>query len=310
MHEAKRAGKNQVRFFTPRFADAARERLEMETRLRTALSLSEFKLQFQPQFASGRWCPSRFEALIRWYPRDGQPVEPKKFIPIAEQNGLIVPIGTWVLHEACRQCAAWQNGKLTGAGVAVNVSASQFACRDFVDIVVRTLEATRLAPHLLELELTERVLLQDVKESVQTLTILRNLGVTIALDDFGTGYSSLSYLQNLPLDTLKIDRSFLIETGSRKQGAAILRCIVDLAHTLGLRVVAEGVETSAQLDLLGSLGCDEIQGFFLGGPLFEVASTADTGIWNPACFGAAASPPWAAARATEPMREELSTEYA
>ena len=140
---------------------------------------------------------------------------PLKFIPIAESNGLIVPIGAWVLHEACRRCADWQKGSLRGAGVAVNVSALQFACADFVDHVKHCLGSTGLAPHLLELELTESVFLQDVRTSVRILTQLRNLGVTIALDDFGTGYSSLSYLQNLPIDALKIDRTFLLEAESR-----------------------------------------------------------------------------------------------
>jgi diguanylate cyclase (GGDEF)-like protein/PAS domain S-box-containing protein len=270
MHEAKRAGKNQLSFFIPRFAEIARERLGMETRLRKAVALSEFNLQFQPQFASGKSRPSRFEALIRWFPPDDQPINPLHFIPIAEQNGLIIPIGTWVLREACRRCADWQTGNLRGAGVAVNVSALQFACPDFVEIVVRTLESTGLPPHLLELELTESVFIQDVKESTRTLTKLRNLGVTIALDDFGTGYSSLGYLQNLPLDALKIDRSFLTETESRQRGAAVLRCVVELAHTLGLRVIGEGVETTAQLDLLVSLGFDELQGFLLGIPSFDL----------------------------------------
>jgi diguanylate cyclase (GGDEF)-like protein/PAS domain S-box-containing protein len=271
MHEAKRAGKNQLRFFTPEFSDAASERLEMESRLRRALALSEFKLQYQPQFASGRSRPSRFEALIRWYTPDAQPVAPLKFIPVAEQNGLIVPIGAWVLREACRQCAAWQTGGLKGAGVAVNVSALQFVRPDFVDLVIGTLESTGLPPHLLELEVTESVFIQDVKESALKMTKLRSLGVTIALDDFGTGYSSFSYLQNLPIDTLKIDRSFLTENEGRPRGVAVLRCFVELAHALGLRVVGEGVETITQLDLLCSLGCDEFQGFLLGRPSFEVS---------------------------------------
>lgn len=264
MHEAKLAGKNQIRLFKPEFSDAANERMEMESRLRRALALSEFKLQFQPQFASGISRPTRFEALIRWYPLDAQPIAPLKFIPIAEQNGLIVPIGTWVLGEACRQCVAWQTGNFRGVGVAVNVSAHQFAKPDFVEIVLRALESTGLPPHLLELEVTERVFIQDVKESALRITELRNLGVTIALDDFGTGYSSLSYLQNLPLDALKIDQTFLTENLGRPPGVAVLRCIVELAHTLGLRVVAEGVETIGQLDLLRSLGCDEFQGNFEG----------------------------------------------
>ena len=272
-HEAKRAGKNEIRFFTAGFADAAFTRLDIETRLRSALSRSEFKLQFQPQFPSCGSRPSRFEALIRWCSSDGHLIAPAKFIPIAEQNGLIVPIGEWVLREACRQCADWQTGNLMGAGVAVNISALQFASPGFVEVVARTLESTGLSPSLLELELTESVFVQDARASSRTLTRLRSLGVTIALDDFGTGYSSLSYLQNLPIDSLKIDRTFLVEAEDRLEGAAVLRCVVELAHALGLRVVGEGVETAAQLDLLNSLGCDEIQGFLLGRPSFDVGDT-------------------------------------
>ena len=150
-----------------------------------------------------------------------------------------------------------------------------------METVARTLESTGLPAHLLELELTESVFIQDVKKSVLTLTKLRNLGVTIALDDFGTGYSSLSYLQNLPLDALKIDRSFLTEAENRLKGAALLRCIIDLAHTLGLRVIGEGVETSAQLDLLCNLGCNEFQGFLFGRPSFDVFGDVKVETWSP-----------------------------
>jgi EAL domain-containing protein (putative c-di-GMP-specific phosphodiesterase class I) len=197
-----------------------------------------------------------------------------------------VPIGNWVLREACSQCAGWQTGNLWGVGVAVNVAAAQFACPDFLETVVRMLESSGLPPHLLELELTESVFIKDVKESARKLTKLRNLGVTIALDDFGTGYSSMSYLQNLPLDALKIDRSFLIATAGRQQGAAVLRCIVELAHALELRVVGEGVETTDQRDLLGSLGCDELQGFLLGRPSFDVVHASYKGTWDPVDLGA------------------------
>jgi EAL domain-containing protein (putative c-di-GMP-specific phosphodiesterase class I) len=291
MYEAKRAGKNQLMFFTPVFAAAAREQLEMETQLRKALAQSEFKLQFQPQFASGKSRPTRFEALLRWYPPDEKPIPPLKFIPTAERNGLIVPIGKWVLSEACRQCSGWQAGNLKGVGVAVNVSAAQFVCPDFVESVAQTLESAGLPPQLLELELTESVVIRDVKASVQILTKLRNLGVTIALDDFGTGYSSLSYLQNLPLDAMKIDRSFLLEAENRPRGTAVLRCVVELAHTLGLRVVGEGVETTAQLSLLGRLGCDEIQGFLLGRPSFDVAKAVSGAIWKPGYAAAGTTAP-------------------
>jgi len=278
MHEAKRAGKRQIKFFSTGFADAARERLDLETKLRRALARSEFKLKFQPQFAAGRSRPSRFEALIRWYPPDEQPIPPLKFIPLAEQNGLIVPIGTWVLQEACQRCADWQTGNLKGTGVAVNVSALQFVRPDFVELVALTLELTGLRSQLLELELTESVFIRNMTTSDGTLKRLRSLGVTIALDDFGTGYSSLSYLQTLHIDALKMDRGFLMEALGGKRGAAVMQCVVEMAHALGLRVIAEGVETTAQLDFLASLGCDEIQGFLLGRPSFE--SGWPSGSWS------------------------------
>jgi EAL domain-containing protein (putative c-di-GMP-specific phosphodiesterase class I) len=246
----------------------------METHLKRALAQSEFRLQFQPQFASGETQPLRYEALLRWYPSETLAVPPGRFIPIAEENGLIVPIGTWVLGEACRQAAEWQIGALKGVGVAVNVSAAQFARPDFIKVVKQALRSTGLLPHLLELELTERVFMRHEKESIRTLTQLRKLHVTIAIDDFGTGYSSLSYLQNLPIDLIKIDQSFVAATDRRQSGAAILRCLIDLAHTLGIRVIAEGVETQKQLNLLKSLGCDEMQGFLLGRPSFDLEEYA------------------------------------
>jgi diguanylate cyclase (GGDEF)-like protein/PAS domain S-box-containing protein len=278
MHEAKRTGKNQVRFFTPVLGDAIRERLDIEMRLRRAFEMSEFKLQLQPQFPASGLYPARFEALLRWCPPEASVVPPSKFIPILEQNGMIVPIGAWALEEACRRCLAWQCGSLKGAGVAVNVSARQFADPDFLNTVRQTLKTTGLRPQLLEIELTESVLLQDVRTAAETLARLRDLGVTVALDDFGTGYSSLSYLHNLPLDALKIDRSFLVDNESRPQGFAVLRCVVQLAHSLGLRVVGEGVETEAQLDLLASLGCDEVQGYLLGRPAFDVNGVRPSGL--------------------------------
>jgi diguanylate cyclase (GGDEF)-like protein/PAS domain S-box-containing protein len=271
VREAKRAGKGQLLFFSPRMAEDTRQRLALETELRGALRLNEFRLQFQPQFAQGGEQLVRFEALIRWYPAAGGPVAPDRFIPIAEENGLIVPIGRWVLGEACRCAADWQRGARRGIGVAVNVSAREFARADFVAGVEQTLKESTLPARLLELELTESVFIADVEDSARKLTQLRAVGVTVALDDFGTGYSSLSYLRNLAIDVVKIDRSFLTATGQKDGGEAVLRCVIELAHALGIRVIGEGVETPAQLDLLRRLGCDEMQGFLLGRPAFELA---------------------------------------
>jgi len=274
MLEAKRSGVGQIRFSSPELADATRERQEMETRLKRALALSEFRLQFQPQFASGRAEPVRYEALLRWYPSEGPVVSPARFIPVAEENGLIIPIGAWVLQEACRQAVNWQSGSLKGVGVAVNVSAAQFACPDFVETLTGTLKTTGLPAQLLVLELTERVFIRDQQKSIQTLTELRNLDITIAIDDFGTGYSSLSYLQNLPINMVKIDQSFVAATDRKQFAAAILRCLIEMAHTMGIRVIAEGVETHKQLSLLKTLGCDEMQGFLLGRPSFSLQELA------------------------------------
>ncbi len=266
--EAKRGGKGQLLFFSRKFAEEARERLAAETRLRRALAEKEFCLQYQPEFAHGGATLVRFEALIRWQPPDSEPISPESFIPVAEENGLIVPIGTWVLTEACRAAAAWQRGERRGIGVAVNVSAQQFAQPDFLSLVKRALEASGLAPALLDLEITETVFIADFEDSARKLAQLKELGIRVALDDFGTGYSSLSYLRNLPIDVIKIDRSFLTETGQNQCGEAVLRCLIELAHALGIRVIAEGVETTAQLALLQRLGCDELQGFLLGRPGF------------------------------------------
>jgi diguanylate cyclase (GGDEF)-like protein/PAS domain S-box-containing protein len=265
--EAKRNGKGQVVFFSEAFAEETHNRLVMETNLRRALAAGEFHLNFQPQFAYEGIDPVRFEALIRWHPPGcSTSIAPDCFIPFAEETGLIVPIGTWVLMEACRSAVAWQESDLHGIGVAVNVSARQFASPGFVELVAQTLKESGLRPRLLELEITETVFLAGLEDSATKLAGLKVLGVSIALDDFGTGYSSLSYLRNLPIDVIKIDRSFLIETGQKQSGEAVLRCLIDLAHVLGIRVIVEGVETTEQLDLLRSLGCDEMQGFLLGKP--------------------------------------------
>ena len=267
MYDAKRAGKNQIRFFTRRLSEAARDRLDMENRLRRALERSELRLFFQPQFAvHNDTQPTRFEALLRWHPPLKRGIPPTKFIPVAEDTGLIVPIGAWVLREACMRARDWQRTDLRGVGVAVNVSAVQFSRPDFLDVLKRTLDETGLDPRLLELELTETVLIRDLRESAAALREVQALGVTAAIDDFGTGYSSLSYLQKLRLDALKIDKSFLAGVETEASAAAMLHSLVSLAHSLGMRVVAEGVETWGQFGAVRGAGADEVQGFLLGIP--------------------------------------------
>jgi EAL domain-containing protein (putative c-di-GMP-specific phosphodiesterase class I) len=207
------------------------------------------------------------EALLSWHhPKLGK-VPAGQFIPVAEDNGMIVPIGTWVLNEACRQCAAWQKLAPPGVMMAVNVSAVQLSRPDFLDVVAGALDDNHLAPRLIELEVTESAVMRDIDQSVRTLTRLRKLGVSISIDDFGTGYSSLSYLQRLPVDTLKIDRSFLEGSYSPRPPLPLIEAIVRLAHAMGLTVVGEGVESKEQLELLRRAGCDKVQGHLFGRPL-------------------------------------------
>ncbi len=266
MYRAKNRGKNNCEFFTQELGTAALERLEIENALRRAMDNGELQLYYQPQAEmSGEL--AGFEALLVWnHPKLGV-TPPAQFIPVAEDSGMIVPIGAWVLAEACRQNAAWQDSGRPRMKVAVNVSPMQFARADFVETVSQALAQSGLDPPLLELELTENVVMRDLEESVRQMDRLRALGVSISIDDFGTGYSSLSYLRHLPIDTLKIDQSFLQDLGNESNTIPLVQAIVTLAHGLGLTVVAEGVENRRQLEVLRSVGCDKFQGYLLGEPL-------------------------------------------
>jgi diguanylate cyclase (GGDEF)-like protein/PAS domain S-box-containing protein len=266
MYRAKSRGKNRFECFLPEMGAAMFQRLEVENYLRRALERGEFCLHYQPQFdlQSGRLVGQ--EALLRWnHPKLGS-IAPDQFIPIAEENGLIVPIGTWVLEQACQQTSAWQRAGYPLKGVSVNVSALQFGRADFVDTVSRVLKSTGLEAPFLELELTESLVIRDVRESASKMEKLRELGVQISVDDFGAGCSSLSYLQRLPIDILKLDRSFVEEFKTSGGDSSLVRGIVALAHGLGIRVTAEGVETREQFDLVHHSGCDKVQGFLLGRP--------------------------------------------
>jgi diguanylate cyclase (GGDEF)-like protein len=265
MYRAKSRGKNCYAFYDANLERGAKERLETEIGLRRALQNCELKLFYQPQVdLAGNL--KGLEALLRWeHPKRGL-VAPGDFISIAEETGLIVPIGSWVIREACRQCAQWRQAGYNDLKIAVNVSALQFYFSDLSEIVRSALNSFDLPPECLELELTESLIMQNSEDSTKELQRLRSLGVSVAIDDFGTGYSSLSYLQKLPVDLLKIDRSFLqdVEVTST---CALIQAITAVAHSLGLRVAAEGVETEVQLDSIRRIGVDLAQGYFFGKPM-------------------------------------------
>lgn len=265
MYRAKNKGKNSCQFFTADLGAAALEQLEIENALRRAMDNGELQLYYQPQLEmSGKL--AGLEALLVWNHGRLGVIPPSQFIPVAEESGLIVQIGAWVLAEACRQSAAWHRAGYDAIKVAANVSPMQFARADFIETVAQALTQSGLDPSLLELELTESVVMRDIEESSRQMERLRALGVSISIDDFGTGYSSLSYLRRLPIDTLKIDRSFVKELEVDSNTMPLVQAIVSLAHGLGLSVVAEGVESETQLEALRAVGCDKVQGYLLGQP--------------------------------------------
>ena len=267
MYNAKGAGRNIYHFFDEQMNRQAHEHLLLQNRLNRALFQAEFYLHYQPQveIASGRVVG--VEALLRWRNPDLGEVTPARFIPVAEDSGLIVPIGAWVLEEACRQAQALRQADGIDLPMAVNLSALQFRRAGLVEAVAGALERSGLPPYLLELELTESILLQDVENTLNTVRQIKALGVRLSIDDFGTGYSSLSYLKRFAVDRLKIDRSFVRELNTDPDNAAIVRAVIQLARSLRLGIVAEGVETGAQLAFLREEGCQDVQGSLFSLPL-------------------------------------------
>jgi diguanylate cyclase (GGDEF)-like protein/PAS domain S-box-containing protein len=267
MYRAKADGRDGFKAFAADMDTTARAITVLESDLRRALARNEFELHYQPQVALSTGRIVGAEALIRWRRENGDLVAPGEFLPRAEENGLIVPINSWVLREACRQAAAWSAQGLPPLRIAVNLSGVQFRKDDVERLVIESLERSGLEPGRLELELTETILLQDTGAVVKQLEALRERGVTFSIDDFGTGYSSLAYVKHFPVDRLKIDRSFISNLKSDANDAAIVRAIVNLGHSLDLEVIAEGVETAAQVAHLRAEGCDEVQGFYFGRPM-------------------------------------------
>jgi EAL domain-containing protein (putative c-di-GMP-specific phosphodiesterase class I) len=267
LYKAKRSGGANYQFYTADMHELATKRLALETNLRRAIQNEEFLVHYQPRVSVDSLTVTGVEALVRWqHPQLGL-IPPSEFIPLAEDTGLIVPIGEWVLHTACLQGRRWLDQGFAPIQIAVNISARQFHDRDLSQTVIRILEETGLSPKYLELELTESSIMGDEEFAAGMLNRLKSMGINISIDDFGTGFSSLASLKRLPIDALKIDQSFVREATSDPDDAALVMAIITLAHNLRLRVIAEGVETEEQLRFLQLLRCDEIQGYFFSKPL-------------------------------------------
>jgi diguanylate cyclase (GGDEF)-like protein len=269
MYRAKEAGRDAFRFFTAEMNAQSLARLDMENALRRAIDNNEFRLFYQPKvhIASGRI--SGAEVLLRWERPGHGMVSPALFIPLLEETGLIVRVGSWVIHESCRKIAEWARSQVGAVHLSVNVSGIQFFVGGLEEEVMRAIKENDIAPELLELELTESSLMSNAEETITVLQNLKALGVKISIDDFGTGYSSLAYLKRFPIDKLKIDIAFVREVTSNPDDAAIVLAIINMAHSLKLKVIAEGVEKDAQLSYLRRHDCDEMQGYYFSRPLPE-----------------------------------------
>jgi diguanylate cyclase (GGDEF)-like protein/PAS domain S-box-containing protein len=267
MYHAKDSGRGNRQFYQPGMGVRATDVLQQERQLREAIANNAFVLHYQPQISLADGSLKGFEALVRWRHPERGLVGPDEFITFSESRGLITPIGRWVMHEACRQLKAWQDEGLAMVPVAVNLSALEFRQRDVAGELAAVLHATGLEPRFLEIELTESVLMHHTGQVLETLNAIKALGVGVTIDDFGTGYSSLAYLKRYPIDKLKIDRSFVMDTPQSADDVAIVTAIIQMGHSLQLKTVAEGVETAEQKELLHRLGCDLVQGFLVSAPM-------------------------------------------
>ncbi|MCG8620227.1 MAG: GGDEF domain-containing phosphodiesterase, partial [Desulfobacterales bacterium] len=267
MYRVKENGRNHYHFFEPEMDRLFARRVSLDKALRHALDRNEFVCYYQPKVAvdTGRICGA--EALIRWQRNGEGIVSPDAFIPIAEETGLIEPIGAWVLKTASRQCRLWQKRYNYPFKMSVNLSMRQFLQQDLMDMIVDILDDTGLDPGCLDLEITESIVASDMARTIDIQNAIRSLGISISIDDFGTGYSSLSYLKKFPIQNLKVDRSFVRDIGENQDDASIVQAIIALGHTLGLKVVAEGVETREQLEFLKALNCNEYQGYYFHAPM-------------------------------------------
>jgi len=270
MHNAESEGRDNYKFYTTSMNVKAMEYIEIENRMRDGMEKGEFMVYYQPKVDLGTGRITGMEALARWNNKEMGFVPPGKFIPIAEESEFIIPLGEWVLRTACKQNKEWQTAGYPDIRMSVNLSTRQFQQKNLVSMVEETLEETGLDATWLELEVTETEVMQNPESAISTLKKLSNMGVNISLDDFGTGYSSLSYLKHLPINTIKIDYSFVRDITSDQDNAAIVTAIIAMSHSLKLRVIAEGVETREQLDFLQKLRCEEMQGFFFSRPLPNV----------------------------------------
>ena len=267
MYHAKENGRNNYQFFRQEMNIRAVERQFIEGSLRVALERNEFSLYYQPKIDLGSGAITGVEALLRWRHPERGFIPPAEFVPIAEDTGLILPIGQWVLREACRQSREWLDAGFAPMPMAVNISAVEFRSKDFVESVREILAESKLDPRCLELELTESVLMKHAESTVAMLKSLKDIGVQLTVDDFGTGYSSLSYLRQFPVDSLKVDQSFVHEISSHPDDAAIVSAVISMGNSLKKRVIAEGVETREQLDFLTAEGCEEAQGYYFNRPM-------------------------------------------
>ena len=263
LYRAKQEGKGCYQFFEPAMDEQARKRRQVEIDLRTAIKMGQFELHYQPLYSLEKEKLTGFEALLRWIHPERGLVSPLEFIGVAEETNLIIPIGEWVIREACRQAALWPED----LRMAVNISPLQFKSANLSNVIIQSLSSSGISPNRLELEITESIFIDNVENTLKCLHSLRNMGVRIALDDFGTGYSSLSYLRSFPFDKIKIDRSFVTDLKSGTPASAIIRAITTLADALGMETLAEGVEFQEQADMLRFEGCQQVQGYFYSRPM-------------------------------------------